>query len=257
MITLTNDLQVSTTNEVVLNDSPTSTFNPSKTLVTLEDKRINWEVGAYRTSNLELYGVLAECLGFCGEVLTLSQAKQRSAALEAFFKERSYRYKKDTPLVSRVVKAVFGNIDRRRISTYSLVLREAQKKKISSLNLPQWIEEVGGIQEIRLSQSDTFVSPKTKAESAKQTVQGNSFLGYAKSELLSTQADAEFVGETCVLLAEQQPDGSFGVRAVLRNTGVVNAAFIALYGKQREELIKAEKELKAANDADGATPKVA
>ena len=148
---------------------------------------------------------------------------------------------------------MFGNIDRRRVSTYSLVLREAQKSKVDIADLATWIEENGGIQEIRLGRSATYISPKAKAEIAKAVVAGReSYLGFAKSELLSHVADADFMGDACVLLAEQQADGSFGIRAVLRSDGLVNAAFVALYGKQQEILAEAKATIAAANDADGA-----
>ena len=247
-------VEVASINNVVSNDKTQAAaiaFNAAGTLRNIEAERITWEQGAYRTSNQSLYAVLAQCLVFCGE-LKIAEAKQRSAALEAFFKERGYKYNNESPLASRVVKAVFGNIDRRRVSTYSLVLRQAQKDNVACTDLAQWIEDKGGIQEIRLGRSQSYVSPKAKAVTAKQIVQGRSFLATAKSELLSMEADADQIGEACVLLAEQQPDGSFGIRSVLRNAGVVNAAFVALYAKQKEMLTKAKAEADAANDADGA-----
>ena len=244
------------TTTVVLNDIATTTVgtfaNAVKLLGDMEAKRITWEQGAYRTSNSELYAVLAESLSYCGE-LVLEQAKERSVALERFYKERSYSYKKDAPLVTRVIRAVFGNIDRRRISTYSLVLRQAQKDRVQAADLAQWIEDNGGVQEIRLGKSATYISPKAKADIAKALVAGHgSFIGIASSELLSHVADADFMGEACVLLAEQQADGSFGIRAVLRNEGLVNAAYTALYGKQQVALAEAKATIEAANDADGA-----
>lgn len=238
----------------VLNDKTQAAsvaVNAANALSKMEAERITWEQGAYRTSNQALYAVLAQCLAFCGD-LTVAEAKQRGAALESFFKQRGYKYNSDSPLASRVVKAVFGNIDRRRISTYSLVLRQAQKVKVTNSDLAQWIEDNGGIQEIRLSRSDTFVSPKQKAEIAKAAIQNNTPIGFAKSELLSFVADADFVGNACVLLAEQQADGSFGIKAVLRSQGLINAAYTALYSKQNEILVAAQKEVDAANDADGA-----
>ena len=239
---------------VVLNDKAAAinTNNALKSLISIEANRITWEQGAYKTSNQALYAVLADCLAYCGE-LTLEQAKVRSESLEKFFKERNYTYKKELPLATRVIRAVFGNIDRRRVSTYSLVLRQAQKCKVAIADLATWIEDNGGIQEIRLGRSATYISPKAKAELAKQSLVGrNSFIGIAKSELLSHVADADFMGEACVLLAEQQADGSFGIRAVLRSDGLVNAAFVALYGKQQEILAEAKATIAAANDADGA-----
>jgi len=61
----------------------------------------------------------------------------------------------------------------------------------------------------------------------------------------------------CVLLAEQQADGSFGVYAVLRQDGLVNSAFTSLYALGKEIEDKAKAELKAANDPDGAVAKSA
>jgi len=243
------------TTNVVLNDNATTSNalvnNATKSLISIEANRITWEQGAYKTSNQSLYAVLADCLAFCGE-LTLAQAKERSESLERFYKARSYAYKSELPLATRVVRAVFGNIDRRRVSTYSLVLRQAQKCKVGIAELATWIESNGGIQEIRLGRSATYISPKAKAEVAKHIVEGKDFIGYAKSELLSHVADADFMGQACVLLAEQQPDGSFGIRSVLRNDSLVTAAYTALYGKQQEVLAEAQATIAAANDADGA-----
>ena len=93
MNTLMNAVETTTSN-VVLNDKPAQTagnsnvvVNATKLLAGMEAKRISWEQGAYRTSNLELYNVLAECLLFSGE-LPVGESKQRSSALEGFFKER-------------------------------------------------------------------------------------------------------------------------------------------------------------------------
>jgi hypothetical protein len=195
-------------------------------------------------------------LAFCGE-LGIAEAKQRSAALEAFYKERGYKYKKDMPLATRVVRAVFGEVNRRRISTYSLVIRQAQKENVGIASFAKWIEERGGVQEITLARSATYVSPTQKAEIAKGILQGKTPIGFAKSELLSFQADADFMGEPCVLLAEQQADGSFGIYAVLRQEGLVKSAYATLYAVQREILAKAQAEVDAANDADGAIAKSA
>ena len=249
----------SVTTDVLLKDKvelTSITEGASKSLINMEAGRITWEQGAYRTSNQALYAVLAECLAFCGE-LSIGEAKQRSSSLEAFYKERGYKYKKDLPLATRVVRAVFGEINRRRISTYSLVIRQAQKDNVGVADLAKWIESRGGVQEITLVRSATYVSPTQKAEKAKSVMQGKTPIGYAKSELLSFHADADFMGEPCVLLAEQQADGRFAIHAVLRQDGLVKAAFATLYGVQRETLAKAKAEVDAANDVDGAVAKSA
>ena len=263
MNTLMNVVETALTKNVVLNDTPASTGDKSyvaiaatKFLARMETKRITWEQGIYRTSNLDLYSVLADCLLFSGE-LPVAESKQRSSALEEFFKERGYRYKKDSHIIARVVRAVFGNIDRRRISTYVLVLRQAQKSNIESTQLAQWIEDCGGIQEIKLSRSSTFISPTAKASIAKSDFVNLPVLAIAKSEQLSQLADAGFVGEDCVLIAEQMADGGFAIRALVRKEGAVNAAFTALYSDIKSQRISAKTEVDAANDADGAIAKQA
>jgi hypothetical protein len=223
---------------VVQNDTtaiaPLAVTQPlTKVLADLEAERESWEQGAYRTSNLALYAVLAKCLAIA-QVDTPELAKQRNAGLEAFYKQRSYSYKKDAPPATRVVKAVFGNVDRRRLSTYSLVLREAIKQKVLATQLAEWIEQNGGIQEIRLSQSATFVKPTAKVEQARQTFDTLPELATVKSEALTLLADGEFISECCVLIAEQAANGSFVVRGFTRAGGAVNAAFAALYAEQKK-----------------------
>lgn len=223
---------------VVQNDeitlTPLAVAQPlTKVLADLETERETWEQGVYRTSNLALYAVLAKCLAIA-QADTPELAKQRNAGLEAFYKLRGYSYKKDVPPATRVVKAVFGNVDRRRLSTYSLVLREAIKKRVQATQLADWIEQNGGIQEIRLSQSATFVKPAAKVEQARQTFDTLPELATVKSEALTLLADGDFMGECCVLIAEQAANGSFVVRGFTRAGGAVNAAFAALYAEQKK-----------------------
>jgi hypothetical protein len=227
-----------TSTAVVQNDeitlTPLAVAQPlTKVLADLETERETWEQGAYRTSNLALYAVLAKCLAIA-QADTPELAKQRNAGLEAFYKQRGYSYKKDAPPATRVVKAVFGAVDRRRLSTYSLVLREAIKQKVLATQLAEWIEQNGGIQEIRLSQSATFVKPAAKVEQARQTFDTLPELATVKSEALSQLADGEFMGDCCLLIAEQNAEGAFVVRGFTRAGGAVNAAFAALYAEQKK-----------------------
>jgi hypothetical protein len=183
----------------------------------------------------QLYAVLADCLAY-GQALPVAESKQRNKDLEVFFKQRGYAVKGDSPLLTRVVKAVFGNVDRRRISTYSLVLRSAQKEGITADKLADWIEQRGGVQEVRLSRSASYVSPQAKAEQAKSTLSSLPNLAIAKDKLAQL-ADAEFLGCECVLLAEQHEDGSFHIKALTRSGTAVKAALTALYGEQKKAAV--------------------
>ncbi len=212
-------------------DKKVTAVTPSSLLNALESKRIAWEQGAYRTSNQQLYAVLAECYMYGGERPTVD-AKLRSKALEEFCKSRGYVVKKDSPLMTRIVKAVFGNVDRRRISTYSLVLRSAKDANVQPDQLAVWIEEQGGVQEIKLARSATYASPKQRAETAAKTLTESKALAVAKSDELALLADADFMGEDCVFVAEQQADGTFAIKAMTRNSTALTAALSAVYGEQ-------------------------
>jgi len=228
---------VTTKSTVVLNDkSKAATAVPAVltalNLRDMEAQRQQWENTAYRTSNQQLYAVLATCLAY-GAPLETAESKKRNCDLEAFYKQRGYTYKKENPLLTRIAKAVFGNIDRRRISTYSLVLRSAQAAGIKADALASWIDEQGGIQEIKLKRSDSYVSPSVKVAAAKSTLSNLPNLAVAK-EKLAEKADADFIGCECVLLAEQQADGSFHIKALTRSGTAVNAALTALYSEQQK-----------------------
>lgn len=219
-------------------------------LLSLEARRVMWESAEYRTSNQVLYGMLAECLGFAGE-MTTADAKVRNAEIEKLYKERGYKLRADTPLITRIVRLVFGDRDRSRINTYSLVLREAQRRNIGPLDLAEWIEAEGGLQSIRLGRGANYVKPSERVAVAKNSFDSLPVLAVAKSEEFSLLADAEFVGTECVLLAQQQADGSFAVRALIRSGGAVSAAYAALYSQNKLALTAARLEIDSANDADG------
>lgn len=224
-------------NSVVQNDAAATASITTQVaatgLVALEERRMLWETTIYRTSNQQLYALLAECYAFAGE-LPLEQSKQRSKVLADFCQSRGYVVKKETPLLTRVVKAVFGNVDRRRISTYSVVLRTAKAANVLPTNLAQWIEDNSGVQEIKLARSATYVSPSAKVGMAKQSFDTLPELATVKSEALSQLADSDFMGDCCLLIAEQNAEGAFVVRGFTRAGGAVTAAFAALYAEQKK-----------------------
>jgi len=86
-------------------------------LASAEKERKAWENGVYVETNKQLYAVLARCYAFVMDDSSTEGVIARGNALKAFYEERGYTYRQATPLASRVVRAVFGNVDRRRIST--------------------------------------------------------------------------------------------------------------------------------------------
>jgi hypothetical protein len=246
-----------TINNIVANDDPI-TFTPastsvhrqvSDTLAFIASQREQWETGAYRRSNEELYSILQNCYAVDYAISTaeVGVADMRKAITD-YAAHLGFSFKEGTPVINRIVRCVFGNVQRSRISTYSLVLREAKKQNVAIENIPQFIEQAGGVQEIRLSKSATYTSPKEKAELARSTAFTES-LAVAKSSNLSKLADSALANTRCVLLATQLPDGSFAINSVVRSEGAIKAALVSHYTQNKSVLRDAASKQEAANDS--------
>ncbi len=228
--------------EIVTTPAPTS----AGVLKQIEQNRIEWEEGVYRTSNQKLYAILADCLAFGANLTDTEECKKRNAVLDKFYDERGYRKQENTPLLTRIVRAVFGDVDRRRISTYSLVLRAAKAASVVSNDLPKWIEDNGGVQEIRLAKSKSYVSPQVKRDIGEKGFETAPALASVKSDALAGLFNTDDVGKKCVLFAELQADGSYQVRAVLRSAAVTTAAYAEIYASQSKVQAAADDEMAAA-----------
>ena len=251
-ITTKTNLKTTKAKAVVLNDSSKAVDYNKQTLVLLNsliNQREKWETTVYRKSNEMLYGILRECYSINYGMLGNDKvAKARRAALEQFVEEKNYRFTESTPVVTKVLKCIFG-VDRRRVSAYSIVLREAAKQNVMLKDLPQWIEDNDGVEQIRLGKAPNAKTPKQKAAAAKKVMAKAEVMGVAKGRALSKNAGVNFVGTDCVLLATQQADGSFAVRAVVRTVGAVNAALVAYLSQTKGVVLNDSKKREAANDS--------
>ena len=96
-------------------------------------------------------------------------AKQLKADVERCLAEMGARYTDSSHTLTKIVKCVFG-ADRRRVSAYSIALRAALAAKIPTADIPQYIRNSGGVEELRLAKSPNAKTPKQKALAAAQTV---------------------------------------------------------------------------------------
>jgi len=242
-----------TNKDVVLNDNVTA-IDPAKQMTVALDRLIKereaWEVGAYKTSNDQLYAILTKCYAIDfsmsgGE----TYSKIRKQSFNEYVKQLGFKFKSETPIMNRIVKCVFGNVHRSRISAYAKVLKEAKKQEITINNLAQFISDSGGIQEIRLSKSESYVSPKEKASIALEMV-AEMKLATVKGQHLAETINVEKADETCVLLATQKADGSFVVQSVVYSATAVNAALVSVYGTHTNERKANKAKREAVNDND-------
>lgn len=251
MNTLNVEAVVVSNNNLVSPNTPNSSARQLMfdALTKMSNSRKNWESNVYRNSNLELYSVLQNCYAADFAIKDAGgEAAEMRKGISDFATQLGFTFKESTPTINRIVRCVFGNIQRSRVSTYALVLREAKKQGVAIADIPAFIEREGGVQEIRLSKSATYTSPKQKAELARATAFTES-LAVAKSAGLSRLANSALANTRCVLLATQLADGTFAINSVVRSEGAINAALVSHYSQKKSVLKDAASKQEAANDS--------
>lgn len=265
-MSLMADVSVAKTAKSLANDKSTTKqkkiLTTAEFLLQTEKQRMDWENGAYVEANKQLYAVLARCYSFVQQIhksMIMGDGeisfKEINAALEAFYKKRGYAYAKKTPLASRVVRAVFGNVDRRRISTYSIVIRRAMALQIETKDFAEWIDTNGGVQEVRLGRSATYVSKKDKALSVAKQWKNMQTLAIASDDRLRMQRVRDNDNKHCLLVAMQNKDGTYAIKGVVHTKGIVEQAMATLLSSMNAEersVAKAKQQVdsEAANDAE-------
>jgi hypothetical protein len=216
-----------------------------KALVAAKDE---WESNAYRTSNEQLYTLLQKCYGFYKLICSDSaKAKKRVNDIDAYLESvHKYKASTSTHTLSKIVKAVFG-ADRRRVSAYSIALRAAHAANTSVADIPQFIRNSGGVEELRLAKSPNAKTAKQKAEAAQQTVD-KQVIANIKIELEPENLDPAKVGTQHVLIVTQRADGAFDINALVSASSAVNAALAALYNQVKSQLTETETLTKQTRD---------
>jgi hypothetical protein len=244
---------------VVSNTTPAAQANSAQQLKSLETARISWETTELAQSNNRLYSILQQAYSF---YLVMKQdqskdvRKEKQAALDAFIEEHDYTnsFGATTHDMTRVVKCVFG-VNRRRVSAYSIALREALRQEVEAKDLIAFMQENGGVEQIRMGGTKPLSATK-RAELVKAEV-SEAVISTVKFDAAVVKANADWVDKQVVFVATYLPTGEFEVNAVVRHDGAVNTALAAYYtlaqAKKREELNvlkKAQAEAEATEKAE-------
>ena len=244
---------------VVSNTTPAVQASSAEQLKSLETARISWETTELAQSNNRLYSILKQAYSF---YLVMKQdeskdvRKEKQAALDAFIEERGYvnSFGATTHDMTRVVKCVFG-VDRRRVSAYSIALREALRQEVGADDLVAFLQDNGGVEQIRMGGTKPLSATK-RAGLVKAEV-SEAVISTVKFDAAAVKANADWVDKQVVFVATYLPTGEFEVNAVIRHDGAVNTALAAYYtlaqAKKREELNalkKSESDALAAQKAE-------
>jgi hypothetical protein len=204
----------------------------------------NWRDNAYKASNEQLYEMLLKCYALYSSMTGYDEsAKEMRKAVMDFAVSKGYQFKPSTHTITKIVKCVFG-ADRRRTSTYSLVLRSALKQGVDNKDLIDFIRNGGGVEEIRLGSSGKGLSTKQKAQIAASTVVVNN-LGTATGKALAEMLDAGKIGDNKVFIGAWQANGTVVLRAVVESETVLNSALACHYASN-----EAKRKAKAKEDEE-------
>lgn len=193
-------------------------------LDSLVAKRKQWEATDYKKANEGLYSLLASCLDvFNSKFVEASDDNKKTLRtdLTARLQAEGVRVQRNTTTLTMFVRFVFGS-DRKRAHGYTYVLKAAISHKVAAADLPSWVIEQGGIEEVRRAM---VVSEKAKQRKAELTVaqtQVKASIEQASVAPLAKVPLSGVSGSYALLLAKPEPDGIVSIVGVLSD---INEAF--------------------------------
>jgi hypothetical protein len=162
--------------------------------------------------------------------------KEKKIGFKDHINLKGYKFKETSPLSLKVIRCIFGDKDRRRLSTYHTVLRVAIADGWSLDEVATKITERGGVQEISVRKANAM-SQKDKALAA-QAALLNQSVASLDSEQLRLKHNSEQNEQQAVAVVTQHQDGTFSVHCVVHSNTAVNAALAAYFNANKSDLQK-------------------
>lgn len=214
-----------------------------QSLDALSHARENWEQTAFKKANEGLYDLLAQCLEvFEQKFVKGTKDDQRTLRSQLIVRltEMKIKTQKNSPTLNLFVRFVFCS-DRKRAHGYSYVLNAAISHEITAAQLPEWIVNEGGIEEIKrkMVQSDEAKARQEKRKQAKDTAE--QLIVEAQINPLATIAvDGFMPQQRNIMLAVGDVNGNFNVTYVL--TEVSDTLYNALLKQAAKKIVKDQEQ---------------
>jgi hypothetical protein len=190
----------------------------------LVTKRKQWEATDYKKANEGLYSLLASCLDVFNSKF-VNAGDDDKKTLRGELKNRltadGVRVQRNTTTLTMFVRFVFGS-DRKRAHGYTYVLKAAISYEVSAANLPSWIVEQGGIEEVRRQMIVSEEAKQRKADLANAQTQVKVSIEQAVVTPLAQVRLSGVSGDYALLLAKPAPDGTVSIVGVISD---INEAF--------------------------------
>jgi hypothetical protein len=207
-------------------------------------QREGWENTQLARSNQALYSIFKECLALYRDLTEGENLKEKKIGFKDHINLKGYKFKESSPLSLKVIRCIFGEKDRRRLSTYHTVLRVAIAEGWSLDEVATKIAERGGVQEISVRKANAM-SQKDKALAAQAALLTQS-VASIDSQQLKSQHNSEQNEQQAVAVVTQHQDGTFSVHCVVHSNTAVNAALAAYFNANKSDLQKVTEQQQAA-----------
>ena len=216
------------------------------TLNQIAAARAVWEDGTLKASNDELYAILERCFAVFAEMKD-DTAKRRS--LNSLLTDRNMKPRTSTSLGLKVIRYVFGK-EGNREQAYAKVLGIAYDLKPAEQSLTSYIQEWGGVEEVRRTSKIKDGKTMTADDYKQIAVAGLNMAripvaSFALPEFI--QPNSEYDEDYVVGLIRCNPDGTGDLLFGNNDAKVIDTVLVAS-GKYLDQ--KAQDDQKGLQAAD-------
>lgn len=223
--------------------------NAYNAIVSLVADQEIWLNGVHRTANEQLYVILQRCYHLYSLMASdKDQNEKLKAAIERHNNERNLGIDTKSHTMTNIIKVVFG-ADRRRASSYSSALRVALAEKVEVQDLPKFLRDAGGVEEVRRQQTNGGAAKVDKVAVATKRI-ADVNLAVIDADAISSKLDCGAIGKHVILVATQDVNGTLIINSVVQTEGVTNAVLTAIYNAEHKEWSKQNEEEQPASEAD-------
>lgn len=221
--------------------------NAYQEIILLVEEQDKWLHGVHHTANEQLYLILQRCYHLYQLMSSdKSLSANLKAAIERHNRERNLGIDMNSHMMTNIIKVVFG-ADRRRASSYSTALRVALTEKVKVENIPQFMRDAGGVEEVRRSQTNGGDPKVDKIQEATNRTKDVS-LAVIVSDQIASVLDCAAIGKKVVLLASQDVNGTLNVNAVVQSENVTKAVLTAIYNDNHKDWQKSGASEQSGSD---------
>ena len=199
---------------------------------------------AQTRSNAFLFGILANVYDTYAVLLQQSEKEQKRILnrIDAYMLNKNISVTGKTYPLSKLLMCVFVGADAKKINSYYSAIAYAHKRGIKSDDFVQFAQDCGGLQAMRLANAASKKSQSTGQMALTRDEKLEQAQQWANTQQLAV-FDSEDVGQNVdataskiVLIATPLSGGKYAIHAALNDRSIVDAALLAYYKVNKEQL---------------------